>query len=257
MHCAHCLAQCRTQGITLFESGKVSLLRTSNGTVVADREWNTTDAKELFTYQNLTQPIISDELWQSMQRLPTGETASSNSYKSGGIDWSITYHRLQRYPDFVLVVSVDQGKALDTVQEVKEGMKSLRSDLSLYLVLTFLGVIVLTGLLAIFFIWRVTIPVRDVERLSKQVANNVGTTQNVLHDFETWKLRKRGRGQSAKVSEGVNAVLKAKLDEHVDRRFVQNNLRNADNAPWNVGVKKEEWHPSDADNASWNVGGED
>jgi hypothetical protein len=121
------------QGITLFESGKVTLLLRETGTVVADKEWDAATATELFLYTDLKQPIVTDALWQSVQALQPGQTASTNDYTSGGALWSVTYHRLQQYSDFV------QSEALVTVQQVVKDMRALQRLLLTALLLAFAG----------------------------------------------------------------------------------------------------------------------
>jgi hypothetical protein len=136
------------QAITLFESGKVTLLLRKTGTVVADREWDTATATALLSYSDLQQPVVSDELWQRVLALEPGETASKVDYKAVGASWSVTYTRLAQYPDFVLIVSVDQSEALVTVQQVVKDMRALQRTLLTALLLAFAGVLLVTGVLA-------------------------------------------------------------------------------------------------------------
>jgi hypothetical protein len=136
------------QAITLFESGKVTLLLRKTGTVVADREWDTATATALLSYKDLQQPLVSDDLWQRVLALEPGETASTVDYKAVGASWSVTYTRLAQYPDFVLIVSVDQSEALVTVQQVVKDMRALQRTLLTALLLAFAGVLLVTGVLA-------------------------------------------------------------------------------------------------------------
>jgi len=167
--------QTTIQSIKFLDSGKITLFE-DNGVVVADQEWkvNPNDPK-VFTYKDLKNPSVSDELWKNILATPAGNTTNLNNANNAS-NYVISSSRLVGFGDkYLLVTFIPRSEVVAPMKTIVEEIDNLNLIISLVLVFVFLAISGVVVLLIGCSANQIQKPLEEMKGRIETVVSNIGS----------------------------------------------------------------------------------
>jgi len=163
------------QNIVFLDSGKVTLFETG-GLIVADREWNASvDDTIPWTYSDLQDPPVSDNLWNTIENIAPGVT-DSITQNINGDDYSITISHILGFDDkYYLVVFILTSEITKPIDSIITEIQTVNIGITVGLILGLVFASVLVILIVICTTNSIIKPIDQMNKNINQMIQNIGT----------------------------------------------------------------------------------
>jgi len=164
------------QRINFLDTGKVTLFELE-GTIVADKEWDTSNINNNipWTYQNLKNPPVSDDLFNQIKSVPTGETQVISADINGDT-YSLTVIHLSGYGDkYFLVVFILESEILKPVSQILQEMDAVNIGITVGLIIGLIATSVLIIVIVICTANSIIKPIDQINKNIQRMIQNIGT----------------------------------------------------------------------------------
>lgn len=158
------------QNINFFETGKMSLFDIG-GNVISDNEWKHTGE---YSYMDLQQPTITDELWSKMTNSALNVVHSQN-YTDGSIDYIVGYSKVEVYENVYIVTAIVPSDEVYRESDIIVGKIENISDRVLYITLGIVCAVIVVVLIISYNLMKgISDQITSYMDISDKVVGNIG-----------------------------------------------------------------------------------